>query len=91
MQKTMVHDIETGKPEYLIYVNIPRSWLVQKGAPRDLLNWYNIYRREYYQITGVVDILRVDKTVYVWGKDAQYYQAVSPYWIAVFKRNDLKN
>jgi hypothetical protein len=88
MQKEMIREIETAKPEYIVFVNIYRSWLFKKGCAKEILAWFQKYQKDHYQIIGRAEILQADKTMYIWRKQAEEYNPQSSNWLAVFKCND---
>jgi hypothetical protein len=86
MQKQMIREIEQNRPEYLVYVHIQTSWLMQRDSHKLILNWLGQYIGRYYTIAGLVNI-SMDKTEYLWSPDIQA-PPDSPAWIAVFKKKD---
>jgi hypothetical protein len=85
LQEQMIREIEDAKPEFLIFVNIPTSWLRQPNSQMLILEWYKQHRKKYYRQVGVIDIFQ-SRTVYCWGDKAAGYKPRSPLWIAVFQR-----
>ena len=84
----MIREVETARPLYLIFVNIPMSWLVRADSYKLIFNWLDSYTSKYYEVEGVVDIISEDKTLYVWGEDSKKYTPLSRYWIGIYKRKE---
>jgi len=85
MQEEMIREVETSRPEYLVYVRAPSSWAVLPGSEHLLLNWAPKYAQEHYELVGLVDIL-TEGSVYRWDGDARNYAPQSPYVLFVFRR-----
>jgi hypothetical protein len=86
MQMTMEREIEAAGPQYIVFVNVPTSWLLQPRSQTGIFPWFDRYQRANYDIAGVADIVSFDKTVYVWGADAATYTPRASCWLAVFKK-----
>lgn len=54
MQDAMIREVAAARPELLVYVNHPKSWLVRPGANRHLLTWFNGYLKKHYRAIGFV-------------------------------------
>jgi len=86
MQQEMILEIELARPKYLIFVNIPSSWLVRPESIKDIFAWFDRYRDEFYEVAGIIDILSQDRTLYRWDEEAIGYSPKSRFWLAVFVR-----
>ena len=86
MQEEMIGEIETASPKFLIFVNVPTSWLLRPDSEQMIFKWFQQYQQKYYLLVGIIDILGMDKTLYRWGKDASTYSPRSMYRLAVFQR-----
>lgn len=86
MQEEMIREVEAARPLYLVFVKIPTSWLVRPGSEMLIFKWFDRYRSRYYDLDGVVDILSMEETRYVWGEDAKGYRPLSNIGITVYKR-----
>jgi 4-amino-4-deoxy-L-arabinose transferase-like glycosyltransferase len=87
MQKEMICEIESAAPGYIVFVNVPASWLPQPGSSYTVFEWFNRIQRDFYHITGIAEIISDSKTEYRWGNDAKKYVPHSLLWLAVLKRN----
>jgi hypothetical protein len=87
MQQEMIREIEAGKPRFLIYVNVPTSWLVRPRSEKKIFTWFYEYAWKYYDLVGVTDI-GFDRTVYRWFQQASGYRPKSPYWLTIHRRKD---
>ena len=88
MQREMVGQIERARPAFLVYVNVPASWLIKENSDPFVLTWFEAYQRRYYERVGVVDILSPGFTLYLWDAAAAGYTPRSNVWLAVFKLRD---
>jgi hypothetical protein len=86
MQEEMIREIEAGRPSYMVFVNVPTSWIVRKNSSRRIFEWFDRYSRDGFRLRGVIDIVSAEHTEYRWNGDAQAYRPASPFWCAVFRR-----
>lgn len=84
MQQEMIAQIERAQPEFLVFVNVPTSWLRREGSQQLILQWAPKYVADNYYLDGIVDIL--GNSQYVWGEDARNYRSTSRYTVQVFRR-----
>jgi hypothetical protein len=85
MQKEMIREIESSEPAIFIQVNVPTSVGMEKGSDPALFQWANSYRKQRYDLVGLVNILR-DRTEFFWEEDARRHRPEGVNWVAVFKR-----
>jgi len=90
MQKEFIAEIESAKPEFVVFVNISMSWLKQPDSVDSVFVWFDKFSKSHYQIEGLINILSKDSTNYCWGSDAKNCKIQSPYWLAVFRRHETK-
>jgi hypothetical protein len=84
MQKEMAAEIEKARPEALVYVDVPYSWLVRPDSDPFIFKWTIKYAQDHYDLVGPADIRRT--TQYHWGEDARASRANSPSSVYVFMR-----
>jgi hypothetical protein len=84
MEMDMRNEVERGKPDYVIFVNLGLSWL---PYPREYLesmkDWLMNYTQTYYAPFGVVTF---PPNRYVWGPDCFDRVPINDRFITVFKR-----
>lgn len=85
MQSEMISQIEAARPEYLVFVDVPYSWLMHPNSDTYILDWAVKYVRAGYERVGTADIGAT--TEYRWGDDAKAYRPHSRFTVSVFKRN----
>src|SRR2546427_3204953 len=78
MQLSALKEIEASVPKYLVYVNVPFSWLVRPDSDTTILTWARTYIAAHYEVAGVADIVSDDSTVYAWGEEAARYAPRPP-------------
>jgi hypothetical protein len=87
MQQELIHEVETNRPEYLIYADVAESWGAERErAPQAsaFLNWVREYTQTYYDAVGVAEI--GDSGRDVWGDAAKGYKPTATEAIYVMKR-----
>jgi hypothetical protein len=85
MQKEMAEEIEKAKPTYLIFVNIPTSWLARERSERYVFNWFEAYTRNQFSLVGIVDMLPNGQTEYRWDQGAHHDSPRSPIFLCIYK------
>ena len=88
MQDELIRDVETVAPRFVVYVNVPTSWLVSPAAPRRMLEWFEGYRQAHLEQVGLVDMLTPQLTLVYWDGDAHGKTPRSNLWLAVYRRRD---
>ncbi len=86
MQKEMIREIESSAPKFMVFVNMPASWLASSQSHQLILRWYEQYQREHYDRVGIVDITNPWETSYLWDEKSRGYSPQSRLWISVYKR-----
>ena len=86
MQEEMIRELDSARPELLVFVNVPTSWLARPDSPQLLFEWVERTARADYERIGVADIVSSTQTNYVFGDAARSYVPRSPYWVSLLRR-----
>jgi hypothetical protein len=86
MQHEMIREIETSRPEYLVYVSHPLSWLFQPGSDRAILDWFKQYSERGCEPVGFVHKNSAGEVECFWGDAAKGRRSSGEDYIAVFRR-----
>jgi hypothetical protein len=73
MQQEMIQEIERSKPEYLIFVRTPISWLRREDSETALFDWFENYKT-HYTVAGIIEIVSPRETKYFWDDQAKNYR-----------------
>jgi len=84
MQQEMIGEIEKAKPEYVVKVMVPASWLRKTNSDTAILYWAEKYIRDDYRLVGIADIGMT--TTYHWDDAAEGYRPLSKYSVYLYKR-----
>jgi hypothetical protein len=68
MQEEMIHDIETSRPGFIIFVDDRMSWFRYPDSDPRIFNWWDAYQTNY-TLVAIADVLSPTNTVYAWGAD----------------------
>lgn len=90
MQQEMIREIETAKPRYIVYANVPTSWQCKRDSDASILQWFMKYATEHYRVIGLADIITSEHTEYFWGEDAAYFAPNAIPSLVVFERKDIR-
>jgi hypothetical protein len=85
MQQEMIKEIEHNRPDYLIFVKTPISWLRREDSETTLFDWFENYKKNY-TVAGIIEIVSPRETKYFWDAQAQNYYPQSDA-IYVLRRN----
>ncbi|MBK5276306.1 MAG: glycosyltransferase family 39 protein [Desulfuromonadales bacterium] len=85
MQMQMIREIEAARPTYIVFVNVPSSWLVRTSSIKAIFNWGGLYIDNLYDPVGVIDI-GTYSTRYIWDNEAVGYTPISESIVKIFKR-----
>jgi 4-amino-4-deoxy-L-arabinose transferase-like glycosyltransferase len=88
MQEEMISEIETARPEFLVMVRFPVSWLRVEDSNDHIFDWMKDYMQNGYDVVGVVHVTDDDgQTVYKWDDEAPSYHTSSPLAALVLRRH----
>ncbi|MGB7581842.1 MAG: glycosyltransferase family 39 protein [Sedimentisphaerales bacterium] len=86
MQEEMIAQIETANPEFVIFINVPMSWLARPNSVQKIFGWFDSYLFTHYEVVGIADILGNRPTIWRWNNQATNYKPVSVASVVVLKR-----
>ena len=89
MQQEMIAEIEANKPEFVVFVNVPSSWLPRPNSSSFIFDWFEKYADTNLHRVGLVDIFTDQPSVYRWEEKAVAVTPRSSSFVEIFKRNDL--
>jgi hypothetical protein len=87
MQEEMISEIEKNKPLFLVFCNIPFSWLRKPNSPMNIFEWFNKYSSANYNIVGMVDIPDQGMSSFYWNDDANR-KPQNNNFVRIFKRKE---
>ena len=86
MQEGMIHDIETSKPGFIVFVDDPMSWFRYPDSDPRIFNWWDAYQTNY-TLVAIADVVSSNTTVYAWGADVvKRYGGVRGSALEVYQR-----
>jgi hypothetical protein len=88
MQKEMISEIETARPDYIVWVQVKTSWVNRPGSDTTIFGWTDQYTAAHYDTVGIVDMYR-GGTDYFWDAQAKGRVAASKVNLCIYKRKDL--
>ena len=74
MQNEMIAEIEASRPEFVVLVQSPTSWLRHPESDDHIFDWMSKYVRREYEVIGIADRQSDDHTEYRWNGEATSYQ-----------------
>ena len=86
MQRDMIREIETNRPEYLVYVSHQLSWLFKPGSDRGILDWFKQYSGNGYEIEGFVHRNAAGEVECIWDDAVKDHSSFGGEYIEVFRR-----
>jgi hypothetical protein len=88
LQDQVIREIETARPLYAVFVDVPTSWLALPSSERRIQRWMRSYLPAHYETVGVIEIPPHGPAHYVWGEAAARTQVTEPYVVLVLRRKD---
>jgi hypothetical protein len=85
MQRQMIHEIEALDPRFVVFVKVWSSWVVRPDSDKTIFLWFDHYQKRYDRV-GIVEIVSLGQTRYLWGPEAAAYTPSSDAWLAIFER-----
>ena len=87
MQRQMISEIETNRPEYIVHFPQMLSWLTKSTSDRTIFTWLTNYSAQYYEPVGVVGPNARGQTEYLWDDALKARpRAIQPGDIVIYKR-----
>ncbi|MGH2717536.1 MAG: hypothetical protein ACRDJU_03010 [Actinomycetota bacterium] len=86
MQKEMISQIEKARPDYVVFVHVPVSWLQYSDSKTLILRWFQKYEKQRLRLVELVEIpSNGGPDLYRWfqGNPADV-QSHARLWIAIF-------
>ena len=71
MQSELINQIEDARPKYVVYVDIPTSWLVTPDSEVLIFDWAKRYLRENYTKAMIVEVRMDGDSRYLRGQAAE--------------------
>jgi hypothetical protein len=84
MQAEMIREVESVRPEFLVYVLMRDSWDTRLGADTSIFDWADAYVKKYYTLEGLADGGNHD--IYRWGPDSWNYRPRKPEVTVIYRR-----
>jgi hypothetical protein len=90
MRGAMIQEVESARPEYVIYVNVRSSWVQSTASISPVLfDWFDRYQQDQLQLVGLVEIPADGQAVYRWFDPPETkasVQTAAESWLAIFQR-----
>lgn len=83
MRAEMISEIETNRPEYLVFVANPGS-----GPDSALADWFARYSGAHYTRVAVVEKIGADETKFVANNSITNYHRIGPEYVGVYRRRN---
>ena len=89
MQKEMIAQMEDSKPEFVVLVSVPSSWLGRPKSDTTIFDWLERYGPAHLRTVGLIDIFADRPSIYRWDEKAVAAAPESKSFIRVYARSDL--
>jgi hypothetical protein len=66
MQQEMIRQIEAARPAYVVWVDVPTSWVVRPGSEHAIFDWAERYLPANFDLCGTITIDGPERTDYAW-------------------------
>jgi hypothetical protein len=89
MQREMIQEIESNKPEYMVFVVCRFSWLLKDASNMTILQWFDKYSKDFYEVVGIVQIVPAGEATYLWNDAAKNYHGPLDQCLVIYKRKSI--
>jgi len=92
MRADFIHEIESNRPAYIVYVNMSISWVTTSYSARTrsqvqaILDWWKAYGGTNYDLAGQIDITEGAPSQFFWDQQMTNRTSEIPAVISVFRR-----
>jgi len=86
MQQEMMQEIESNKPEYLVWIGYKNSWLARPDSNPAIFGWFEKYAGKFYETAGVLDARPNEAAVFLSGVEAENFHGTAGQYISIYKR-----
>ena len=87
MQREMIGDIETNRPEFIVFADNIMSWNRRPDSDLTIFRWWDGYKTNY-TLVGLTDIISATNTIVVLGTNyIGHYSEVHGSALEIFRRN----
>jgi 4-amino-4-deoxy-L-arabinose transferase-like glycosyltransferase len=86
MQRDLIREIETSRPDVLVFSPIWASDVTRMSLPQVVNDWLGGYLRGRYDPVGLADVVSADRTDYAWGSDAGRQAPKATWYLFVLRR-----
>jgi len=86
MRDEMIHDVESGRPEYVVLVDSLAIWADRNNGKPTVYSWWGDWGPQHYDIVGIADVISDRRTEYRWGPAAASYRPLSDYILTIYHR-----
>jgi 4-amino-4-deoxy-L-arabinose transferase-like glycosyltransferase len=84
MQDEMIREVESTKPEFLVFVQMHESWNTRQHADERIFDWLEAYIKNNYALEGIADGGNHD--IYAWGPQAAAFHPRKPEFTLIYRR-----
>ena len=89
MQKEMIGEVESGRPEYVVYIHDIDSWVVRTNSETLFVKWCAPYLQANYERVGFAEIFADGQSLIRWGSEAENRKPSANVYLSVHRRKDL--
>jgi hypothetical protein len=86
MQKEMISEIESNRPEYAVLVQDMDSWVVRTNSNQMIIDWLGPYLHSNYEKVGLAENYLDGRREVRWGEEARNRTPVADVYLAVYRR-----
>ena len=87
MQLEFIKEIETSRPQYMVFVNVTTSWLPEPDSDQTIMKWAETFIKQNYSTVGFIDSVSENNYLIYWDEEAARFEPLSPNYLFVLKRN----
>jgi hypothetical protein len=74
LELDVIREIETANPKYLVFFNYPVSWRILPSSDLTIFHWFEYFKKNKLELTGIVEAVSNTRTTSYYGKDLLKYK-----------------
>jgi hypothetical protein len=86
MQLEFIKEIETSRPQYIVFVNLTTSWLPRSDSDKTIIKWAETFLNKNYTTVGFIDSVSKDSYRIYWDEEARRTKPSSPFNLFIMER-----
>jgi len=86
MQREMISEIESAKPEYVVLAAVPFSWGIRRESKKIVADWWEQSGQTNYDLVGATRLEPTDEPHFIWGQVSRNFDLRPDGGVLIYRR-----